>query len=347
MKKLYGLNLVQLINYIRDKDVYCFGCGIQGRRMSMLFENWGIQENFRGYIDNDEKKVGTQVEIERNVYNIYSFESIRETLTENTLILITCLNYQDIYAQLEKIKDVACQYIAIDEVADIQLRISDYPEIVRESSMPLIPKKIHYAWFGNSMPYEIKKNVEHWKVLCPEYEFYEWNETDYDVSKNMYMKQAYERKMWGFVPDYMRLDIIYHYGGIYLDTDIEMIKKPDDLLYQKCFGCVDASLVMNLGSGFGAIPNMDIIKKLRDYYDTVPFIKNNGIVDNTSCNTHAHLVLKNYGVKINDELQNVYGMNIYPMIFQGACQYTRRKRVTDKTYWIHYGNMSWFNEHKY
>lgn len=68
------------------------------------------------------------------------------------------------------------------------------------------------------------------------------------------MKQAYERKKWGFVSDYMRLDIIYKYGGIYLDTDIEMIKKPDQLLYQECFGCVDSSMTMNLGSGFGAIP---------------------------------------------------------------------------------------------
>lgn len=121
-----------------------------------------------------------------------------------------------------------------------------------------------------------------------------------------------------------------------------MVKKPDDLLYQKCFGCVDASLVMNLGSGFGAIANMDIIKELRDYYDSVKFIKKDGTIDNSSCNTHSYLVLKSYGVKINDELQNVHGMNIYPMIFQGACQYTRRKKITDKTYWIHYGNMSWF-----
>lgn len=240
-------------------------------------------------------------------------------------------------------KNIECDFIATDEVSESQLMVSDYKQIVKESDTPLIPKKIHYAWLGNNMPSKIQKNIEHWKELCPDYEFYEWNEKNYDISTNLYMKQAYENKMWGFVPDYMRLDIIYNYGGIYLDTDIKMVKKPDDLLYQKCFGCVDASLVMNLGSGFGAIPNMNVIKELRDYYDGVTFMNEDGSIDNTSCNTHSYLVLRNYGIKINDELQNVYGMNIYPMIFQGACQYTRRKKITDKTYWIHYGNMSWFN----
>lgn len=343
MNKLNSLSLEQFKHYILDKDVYCFGCGIQGKRIAMLFENWGVQSNLKGYIDNDARKVGTQIEIGKTVYNIFSIESIRSRLAENSLILITCLHYQSIYEQLKVLDDIRCQYIAIDEVADVQLQISDYPKVVKESITPLIPKKIHYAWLGNCMPYEIQKNVEHWKELCPEYEFFEWNENNYDVSTNLYMKQAYDNKKWGFVPDYMRLDVIYNYGGIYLDTDIEMVKKPDDLLYQKCFGCVDASLVMNLGSGFGAMPHMDIIKELRDYYEEVSFVNDDGTINNTSCNTHSFLVLKEHGVKINDQLQNVQGMNIYPMIFQGACQYTNSRRVTEKTYWVHHGNMSWFD----
>lgn len=343
MNRLCDLNLKQLKEYIKNKDVYCFGCGIQGKRMAMLFENWGLQKNLKGYIDNDRNKIGTQIEIENNIYNIYSIEMVKYMLTSNTMILVTCLDYKGVYENLEMMKDIECEFIATDEVSESQLMVSDYKQIVKESDTPLIPKKIHYAWLGNNMPSKIQKNIEHWKKLCPDYEFYEWNEKNYDISTNLYMKQAYENKMWGFVPDYMRLDIIYNYGGIYLDTDIKMVKKPDDLLYQKCFGCVDASLVMNLGSGFGAIPNMNVIKELRDYYDGVTFMNEDGSIDNTSCNTHSYLVLRNYGVKINDELQNVNGMNIYPMIFQGACQYTRRKKITDKTYWIHYGNMSWFN----
>lgn len=83
-------------------------------------------------------------------------------------------------------------------------------------------------------------------------------------------------------------------------------------------------MTMNLGSGFGAIPKTKIIRELRDYYDGITFIKEDGSEDNTSCNSHSYHVLKKWGVMINDQLQNVGGMNIYPMIFQGANQHTKR-----------------------
>lgn len=344
MVRLYNLNIAQLKEYIKNRNIYCFGCGIQGKRAAMFLENWGILEQLKGYIDNNKEKVGTKVCIENRTYPVYSLDKLEESLTSDDLILVTCLNYKSVYEQLEMVQEIESKYIALDEVAEEQLMVSDYNHVVHESKKPLIPKKIHYTWLGADMPPNLRKNIEHWKQLCPDYEFYEWNDRNYDVSVNQYMNQAYERKMWGFVSDYMRLDIIYKYGGIYLDTDIEMIRKPDDLLYQQCFGCVDASLVMNLGSGFGAAPQADIIRELRDYYNDIPFVKENGSIDNTSCNSHSHNVLKKHGVRINDELQNVHGMNIYPMIFQGACQYTRKRKVTDKTYWIHYGNMSWFNK---
>lgn len=107
------------------------------------------------------------------------------------------------------------------------------------------------------------------------------------------------------------------------------------------FASFDATFVMNLGSGFGAVAGMDIIKELRDYYDTVSFVNKDGTYNKTSCNSHSYNVMKKYGVKVNDRLQNVHGMNIYPMIFQGACGHTNTIHVTNKTFWIHYGNLSW------
>lgn len=344
MKKIHNKNIQQLIQLIKQHKTMCFGAGLQGRRVADFFENWKVSEQLQGFIDNSPSKAGQIVKCDNAKYRIYSLEEVEKTWrNEQILILVTCLNYKEIYEQLDKIKNNWI-YISIDEVAEEQFMLSDYQEVIKESDKILIPKKIHYAWLGKEMPYNLRKNIEYWKQLCPEYEFYEWNEKNYDVSQNQYMKQAYEKKMWGFVTDYMRLDVIYKYGGIYLDTDIEMIRKPDELLYQSCFGCIDASLVMNLGSGFGAAPHAEIIRELRDYYDDVMFIRDDGSIDNTSCNTHSYNVLKKYGVQVNDMLQNVKGMNIYPMIFQGACHYTRKQRVTEKTYWVHYGNMSWFKK---
>ena len=89
----------------------------------------------------------------------------------------------------------------------------------------MIPKVIHYCWFGaNALPESAIECIESWKQFCPDYEIIQWNETNYDVTKNRYMHEAYQNKKYGFVPDYARLDIIYTHGGIYLDTDVELIK---------------------------------------------------------------------------------------------------------------------------
>ena len=100
----------------------------------------------------------------------------------------------------------------------------------------MIPKIIHYCWFGGAeLPEKDRKCIESWKKFCPDYQIIEWNENNYDVTKNTYMYQAYQAKKWGFVPDYARLDIIYQHGGIYLDTDVELVKNLDSLLENDAF----------------------------------------------------------------------------------------------------------------
>ena len=123
--------------------------------------------------------------------------------------------------------------------------------------------------------------MESWNRFCPDYEIKEWNETNYDISKNKYMLQAYESKKWGFVPDYARLDIIYEHGGVYLDTDIELVANIDDFLYQKGFICFESETRINCGMGFGAIKGLEIIWKMREDYDKRVFRKENGELDLT------------------------------------------------------------------
>ena len=95
----------------------------------------------------------------------------------------------------------------------------------------MIPKVIHYCWFGgNSLPEEAKRCIESWKKYCPDYKIIEWNENNYDVNSNEYMKAAYKEKKWAFVSDYARIDVVYKYGGIYMDTDVELVKELDSFL---------------------------------------------------------------------------------------------------------------------
>lgn len=105
----------------------------------------------------------------------------------------------------------------------------------------MIPRKIHYCWFGHGEMSELeKKCIESWKRLCPNYEIIRWDEDNFDVNSIQYTQQAYNCKKFAFVSDYARLDIIYRYGGIYLDTDVELLKPLDSLLQEQAFmgfGC--------------------------------------------------------------------------------------------------------------
>jgi hypothetical protein len=342
MKRLDPMTISSLQNRLKDRQVICFGLGNQGRRAPLFFHNWGLDDQLVAFADNDPSKCGKNYySLERNIPIIQPAE-ISKYNHDQLFILITSIHYESIYEELNQIipnSDVPV--ISLDEIADAELVSSTYSGPVKEGNNQIIPKIIHYVWLGGEKPLKIKSNIENWKKMCPDYKFIEWNENNYDVTKNQYIYQAYQKKVWQFVSDYLRLDVLYQYGGIYLDTDIELIQKPDQLLYQSCFGCVDASLTMNLGSGFGCKPFAKMIKELRDYYDDCNFVRPDGSIDKTSCNTHSLKVLMKYGVHIDNKLQNINGMNIYPMIIQGKNQYSGKIEITNKTYWVHHGNMSW------
>lgn len=144
----------------------------------------------------------------------------------------------------------------------------------------MIPKIIHYCWFGgNEKPEIIKKCIESWKLKCPDYEIMEWNESNFDISINRYMKEAYDNKKWGFVPDYARVWIIYNYGGIYMDTDVEILQSFDSLLDYRMFSFFQTELHIALGLGFGAEKGNSVIKAVMDGYNNKTFIKENGKID--------------------------------------------------------------------
>ena len=207
----------------------------------------------------------------------------------------------------------------------------------------MIPKVIHYCWFGgNPKPDDVKRCIESWKRYCRGYEIIEWNESNYDVTKNNYMRQAYDAKYWGFVPDYARLDIIYHYGGIYFDTDVELIRPPDDLLGLKAFMGLERPGLVALGLGFGAERGHPLIKELLDYYEQLDFVNERGEYDLTPSPKHQAAVMAANGLSGEDADQVIAGANVFrteyfcPLDFR-----TNELRVTDHTYSIHHFNASW------
>ncbi len=216
-----------------------------------------------------------------------------------------------------------------------------------------LPRKIHYCWFGNGEKSElIKKCIASWKKYCPECEIIEWNESNYDVTKNVYMKQAYERKKWGFVSDYARLDIIYEYGGIYLDTDVEIIRSVEELFNGEGFFGFERPVdknntvyYVNTGQGFGAKPRNEIVLKMKELYENLLFIDCNGKKNMQTCPYYNTQILEQYGLRKDNSKQMINNMIVYPSEYFCPINWkTKEKEVDIRAFSIHHFNASWLTE---
>lgn len=143
--------------------------------------------------------------------------------------------------------------------------------IDKETSM--IPRVIHYCWFGGKpLPRHAKKCIASWESLCPDYEIRRWDEFNFDVMQHPFVASAYEAKAWAFVSDWARLKIIHQEGGIYLDTDVELVKPLDSLLDVKCYiGVEQSKHLCTTGLGFGAVKESPVVRAMLDEYDGVVF----------------------------------------------------------------------------
>lgn len=205
----------------------------------------------------------------------------------------------------------------------------------------MIPKVIHYCWFGNNpKPKIVRRCIDSWHKYCPDYEIIEWNEDNIDVSFSTYAKEAYDCKKWGFVVDPVRLYIIYEHGGIYLDTDVELVRPLDDLLDKTCFFAGDGSGV-NGGLGFGAVKGHPTIRKMYDLYENRHFVTESGM-DLTPCTTlYTRLFLED-GYNIHsDTIEHAAGAEILPPEYFSPLTGMSELKATENTFGIHWSIRTW------
>lgn len=208
----------------------------------------------------------------------------------------------------------------------------------------MIPKIVHYCWFGNNEKSEtIKAYINTWKDVLKDYEFREWSEKDLDkLSDNIYVKEAYNAKKWAFVSDVFRLYALYTEGGIYLDTDVEVKKSFDDLLNLDFFiGSERSKKNFNLGTAvIGASKNNQIIKDMLDSYKNRRFLNEDGSFNMTSNPIILGNILKNYGID-NEKytLLNAFEFYKNSVLFP----YTFFCRESSLSYAVHHFEASWFD----
>ena len=217
----------------------------------------------------------------------------------------------------------------------------------------MIPKVIHYCWFGrNPLPGLANKCIESWKKYLPDYEIKEWNEDNFDVNMVAYTAEAYKNKKYAFVSDYARFWILYNYGGIYFDTDVEVIKPMNEIINKGSFmGCEQIFVnhkyipYVNAGLGMGVIPKNSFFKEILDVYNNRYFISAKGGMTGTVVQIITALI-KNHDEKIDlNKVVTFKDITLYPSEYFAPKNYnTGELTITEKTCTIHHYVASWSNK---
>ncbi len=212
----------------------------------------------------------------------------------------------------------------------------------------MIPKKIHYCWFGgNPLPPLAIKCIESWKIYLPDYEIIEWNEANFDVNCTDYIREAYESKKWAFVSDYARFKILYEQGGLYFDTDVEIIKDISYIIKAGAFmGCEKepGATVPPVapGLGLGVNPGLGLYKEILEDYKRAHFINPDGSLNLMTVVERTTNILAQHGLQSVNCVQTICGINIYPKEYFNPIEMdTGRLVITENTVSIHHYMASW------
>ncbi len=205
----------------------------------------------------------------------------------------------------------------------------------------MIPKKIHYCWFGgNPLSNEAKCCIKTWKKYLPEYEIIEWNEQNFDVKCNDYVREAYKSKKWAFITDYVRLYVLYTMGGIYMDTDVEVLKSLDVFLNDKGFSGFENERSVPTGI-MGAEKGNLLIKRLLDGYNNRHFLINGEMDLSTNVESITNYCVSR-GLLLNNSLQEIDDFKFYPKeYFCPKNSQTLELNLTKNSYTIHHFAGSW------
>lgn len=203
-------------------------------------------------------------------------------------------------------------------------------------------KTIHYCWFGRGeKPKLVKKCIESWKKNLPDYSLVEWNEDNFDISKNQFVAEAYSDRNFAFVSDYVRAFVLYNYGGIYMDTDVEVLGSFDRFLNDTVFlgfeeGNFVGTCVMGIEKGH------ELMKNYLDHYESMTYFNEDGTKYKDTNVVLLTKLLDKRGLVRNNEFQKVGDISVYPRTFFSPYDYINGiSYITDDSVAIHHFAQLW------
>lgn len=331
------------------KPIVVYGAGVIGQVAAPYWLNaYQLAEQVRCYVDADPHKQGGAVAVGERAVPISPVSALEE-LGSGCLLLVTVSAFDAVVESLEKLsalRETEAWFLPVMLIERAHSLKSG--GVVKTSETPLIPKRIHYCWFsGNPIPDSLKRCMETWEKFCPDYEIIRWDESNYDISWSPYMVQAYERKKWGFVVDMARLDLVYRYGGIFLDTDVELIRNLDELLYQPAFCGVEKWGVVTPGGCSGAREGHQGFLAMRQFRQKDCFIQSGGSLNSISSGFSDTLALCELGL-VPDGLTHILtnsDMTVYSSDFFHPFDYASGKTmITENTFSVHHFSGTWLGE---
>lgn len=347
MVDLINTSWNRLGEILSNKKIVCYGAGEKFKEFRELLEE-NNNLTIEICIDRNADNLNKQND---KVKYIVLEDFINSNIQFDCIIITNSKNCLDIFKAIDKEAKFDNKYCAFFDLIEVdELEVSTEGDNKNsDKRINNIPPIIHYCWFGyNDIPHEYLNYIESWKHFCPDYKLIRWDESNYDVTKNQYMYDAYREKKWAFVSDYARLDVLYNFGGLYLDTDVELLKPLDDLLKYDFVSGFESYRYVATGLLLGAKKKSWIIKKTMELYEKISFYNDDGSINVTPCVVYQSKILSEYGFKMNGKTQMIDNMKIFSRTYFSPynLHIQGEKLIKENSYSIHHYGSSWNDIYK-
>ena len=336
----------QFAQYVKitQKKIVVFGAGAVCKTyIPYIMAEYELLEKMLCIVDNNPAKQGEIMDFGKVKVPVKGINCLKNC-REDYCVIISNGDFYSVMKQLDEIDECRNKVCFIAAVMQLDRQYDrSLNTVYKDFEMPKIPKIIHYCWFsGKPMPEVLRQCVETWKEYCPDYEFICWNESNYNLEKYRYTKEAYDLEKWGYIPDIVRLDVLYEMGGFYFDTDVKFLKNLDDLRYQEAFCGRERAGHVNFGGGSGCIVHSKVVKEILEFRKDVPFQLKNGQFNAEASGYYETAPLMKKGLKIEDINQKLDGINVYSSEFFSPYNYINGDNIKNgNTYSIHFFSGSW------